>query len=1549
MKKTTLLSFYFSAICSLFIISEGVAQNFVTTWETTAASETITIPTDPGETYLYDVDWDNDGIFNDTGITGDASNTYLLPGVHTVVIRGTFPKIFFNNAGDKDKIIIINEWGTNQWVSMANAFEGCSNLIIAAPDTPDLSLVTDFSSMFKDAASLNQDISGWDVSTITNMSNMFNGATSFDQNIGMWNVSAVTNMTDMFANAGLGVNNYDSLLIGWADQTLQNGVSFHAGTSELCFGATSKTNIENIFSWTITDGDENCTDAFITSWKTDNTGTSADNQITIPTTGGGYNYEVDWGDGSRNTNVLGNITHTYPSAGMYTVKIRGNFPRIYFNDGGDKEKFLSVENWGANSWTSMEAAFYGCVNLAVNAPDTPDLSGVTSLAQTFKGATSFNNNINGWDVSTITDLTETFSQAGTFNQDLSGWNTTAVEFMDATFSQSGFNTSIDAWDVSNVTSMESMFAESSYNQPLSSWITTSLLSMDSMFANNEVFNQDINDWDVSNVTNMQGVFLNAKQFNMPLASWVVTSAQTMEGMFSNAEMFNQPIGSWTVTNVTNMSGMFTNALVFNQDISLWNVGMVTNMSNMFSGAEAFNQDISLWTVSMVADMSFMFAGAEDFNQDISGWIVGNVHTTENMFNNALLFNQDISGWDVAMVTNMEEMFTAAEAFDQDIGSWDITGVTNMDNMFTGVTLSITNYDALLIGWNAQAVQPGINFNGGNSMYCAGETAHEALIANSSWIIIDGGEEDIPPVPDVATLPSITRECAVTALTPPTAFDVCAGVVIATTPTNTFPITNQGANTIVWTYDDGNGNTVVQTQTVTITDTAAPTITTIANINLNATPGACGANVNFTPPVATDNCDFTVTSTHAPNDFFSIGETIVIYTATDTAGNTNESSFSITVTDAELPTFIACPIAFSVNAAPGSCGAVVNYTPPVGTDNCTVNVLSTHNSGQFFPVGVTTVTYTASDTTGNIATCSFDITVSDTVAPIFSGCPANITVNNDSGVCTAVVFYTAPTATDNCSASVTSTHTSGDTFSSGVTNVSYTATDPAGNAVICSFTVTVVDTEDPVISSCPIAIAQNTDLGTCTATVTWTPPLQTDNCSATLTSTHNSGDVFAAGITTVTYTATDPAGNTAICSFTVTISETEAPVIANCPVDISVPNQAGSCGATVSFTPPTQTDNCGANLTSSHLPGDFFPVGDTTVTYTATDTSGNTAVCNFVVTVLDTENPTFSTCPNDITVENDLGNCDALVSWTPPVGADNCSTSVTSSHTPGDEFQLGTTTVIYTATDPSGNSAVCSFNVTVEDAEMPIITNCPSDITIGNDFGDCDANVSWMPPTAVDNCVGLSLTSSHTSGDMFPVGTTTVIYTATDSVGNVTLCSFTVTVQDTEAPDINCLTDTSVFVDMTDYEVPDYVGEGLITSTDNCTATLTNIVQTPAPGTMLPVGSHTISIVVGDDALNEATCTFVLSVEAVLETVAFQLDKAALVLFPSPATSVVNIDVPEAIQVEKITLYDVSGRIVKVENFSTHNISLEISEIASATYFMQIETNFGTLTKQLIKE
>src|SRR5690606_37471068 len=176
-----------------------------------------------------------------------------------------------------------------------------------------------------------------------------------------------------------------------------------------------------------------------------------------------------------------------------------------------------------------------------------------------------------------------------------------------------------------------------------------------------------------------------------------------------------------------------------------------------------------------------------------------------------------------------------------------------------------------------------------------------------------------------------------------------------------------------------------------------------------------------------------------------------------------------------------------------------------------------------------------------------------------------------------------------------------------------------------------------------------------------------------------------------------AGNIATCSFTVIVIDETAPVFTGCITSDIVVTADGTCGKSVSWTPPTATDNCGVPMvTSNYSPDDIFPVGTTEIVYRAEDASGNFVTCSFNVVVVDQTNPVFTSCPSSQQVVATT-NCTANVLWTPPVATDNCGTVVlTSPHHPGSEFPLGTTTVIYTATDAAGNTAQCSFDVLVKD-------------------------------------------------------------------------------------------------------------------------------------------------------------------------------------------------------------------------------------------------------------
>ena len=305
------------------------------------------------------------------------------------------------------------------------------------------------------------------------------------------------------------------------------------------------------------------------------------------------------------------------------------------------------------------------------------------------------------------------------------------------------------------------------------------------------------------------------------------------------------------------------------------------------------------------------------------------------------------------------------------------------------------------------------------------------------------------------------------------------------------------------------------------------------------------------------------------------------------------------------------------------------------------------------------------------------------------------------MCGAIVNWNAPSITDNCFLDSTfASHQPGDTFSLGTFAVNYFAQDSVGNSSSCSFTITVEDNEPPTLV-CPNDTVVDNNSGFCAALVTYTSPVATDNCpgvNTVRTSGGASGSLFFLGTSGVTFLATDAAGNTSNCTFTITVVDNQPPVI-SCPADRIVNSDSGVCGATVTYPLPSFNDNCpGTNLNLIGGLGteSLFPVGVTEEIYSVTDLAGNSDTCTIKITVIDIEDP-FVTCPADTIITTDQGICGAVFTYSSPVGFDNCvidSLQQVSGLGSGAVFPLGMSTEIWSVLDSASNFDTCSFTVTV---------------------------------------------------------------------------------------------------------------------------------------------------------------------------------------------------------------------------------------------------------------
>ncbi len=687
--------------------------------------------------------------------------------------------------------------------------------------------------------------------------------------------------------------------------------------------------------------------------------------------------------------------------------------------------------------------------------------------------------------------------------------------------------------------------------------------------------------------------------------------------------------------------------------------------------------------------------------------------------------------------------------------------------------------------------------------------------------------------------------------------------------------------------------------VTRQDITPPTITWGGGnqtVNLGASCTATVPSYTASASVtAADNCSSggSLVITQSPvagSTLSGAGATTITLTATDAAANTAMATFTLTRVDATAPTFTWGGGNQTINLN-ASCAAVMPTYTSSGfiskSDNCSsgaaIVITQSPTAGSALSgTGVTAVTLTATDAAGNTTTAMFNLTRQDVTAPTISWTGGTQTINLGAG-CTAVMpDYTASpsiTKADGCTAvpTVTQSPAAGSTLTGvGATTVTLTAADASGNMTPTTFTLNRVDVGVPTISwtGGPQSINLNASCAATMPDYTASPSItKADGCTAvpTVTQSPAAGSALSAtGAVTVTLTATDASGNIASTTFTLDKMDVTVPTVSWTGGAQSI-NLDASCAAVMpDYTASasiTTADNCTAlpTITQSPAAGSALSgVGATTVTLTATDASTNSAMTTFTLNRLDVTNP-VAIAPSNMTVNADLGSCGAIVNFSVSA-TDNCSGSTAiSSPVSGTNFPIGTTTVLVVANDGSNNQGFASFDVVVVDNQAPMIMGTPANITVSNGVGMCGAVVTWTAATVMDNCTGSTISPSMASGSTFPIGTTAVIYTATDASGNITTSTFNVVVNDTELPVITVPGAQTVNLDnMCQAIMPNLVA--MSSATDNCAGSV--ITQSPAAGSTITGSAPvTVTITATDASMNIASNTVTITPNTAVPSVA----------------------------------------------------------------------------------
>lgn len=766
----------------------------------------------------------------------------------------------------------------------------------------------------------------------------------------------------------------------------------------------------------------------------------------------------------------------------------------------------------------------------------------------------------------------------------------------------------------------------------------------------------------------------------------------------------------------------------------------------------------------------------------------------------------------------------------------------------------------------------------------------------------------------------------------------------------FPL---GVTTVAYTATDAANNIATASFTIdVISDGEKPVISNVpADIVVDAWELLNYAVVTWDEPSATDNIGIDAfTPDYQSGSQFPVGITTVTYTAYDMVGNTETASFTITVNDVEKPRIENMPSTIDVNQDAGKSYATVSWPEPTAVDNVgVVSFTSNYTSGSQFNVGETVVTYTATDAANNSYSQSFTITVRDTEKPVITGIPSDFTVSTDDGKNYATVTWPEPTATDNVGIDVFSSNlANGTQFNLGTTQVTYTAVDESNNEITAIFYVTVIDTEAPTFGRVPESMIAYVKGDVTSERVDWTAPWVFDNVGVTSQSaSHSPGDAFPLGVTTVTYTASDAAGNTSNIFFTIeVISDGVKPTITDMPQDMEVSTDAGKNYATVTWTEPTATDDLLMyRLTSDYSIGSQFPLGTTTVTYTASDFVGNIETATFSITVIDTESPVISSMPENIVTDPAPGANYATVSWVEPTATDNVGVvSLVSDHDIGSQFGIGTTVVTYTATDAAGNTKNESFNVTLREFEKPVIKGMPSDITVSTDAGMDYATVTWAEPTANDNDGISTFGADFASGTQFPLGETTVTYTAVDHSGNIATATFTITVSDTESPVISGMPE-SIAVNTDEgmtYATVTWVEP---IATDN--VGVANFVADYTNGSQFPIGTTTVTYTATDAANNTQTARFTITVTSTTDVPDGKTFDVSV--YPNPAKDELRIRTGNDLHNGTYTIISTLGLVVKKGAILNGSADINIESLMKGIYVvkLQVDSNIRSIT--IVKE
>ena len=674
-----------------------------------------------------------------------------------------------------------------------------------------------------------------------------------------------------------------------------------------------------------------------------------------------------------------------------------------------------------------------------------------------------------------------------------------------------------------------------------------------------------------------------------------------------------------------------------------------------------------------------------------------------------------------------------------------------------------------------------------------------------------------------------------------------------------------------------------------------------------------------------------------------------------------------------------------------------------------NYTNSVDASAFYPIGTTAVTWEFVAANGQTETCTFDVIVIDNEAPV-GVCPDDIVVTTADDGCDAVVTFDLPTVTDNSIDNVQSALNVVGGIAANMSTLIPDASDfeldegenanfindgrddmyDDGNFLSTNFSSLFNYSENTIVSNG--VFGTNGRYATKKETNLWMLAAEMDGVTSFSITGETGADgdgIVNAYASTITVeglvysifvkrtieeigdSSSDPSINHLIiipenANATQTISS-DTDDDTNIISGLAGTNElyyflfatdngfevSNSTFETIATNFITALVGEGINdititQTEGLASGSTFPQGTTTNTFEFTDAAGNASTCSFDVIVEDNVDPI--PVAQNITVA--LG-VNGQVSITPDMvdngSSDNCDfTMVVIPSTFGCD-NLGPNAVILIVSDTAGNQEFTTAIVTVEDTTAATIVT--QDITVQLDAnGMASIEVSDIDNGSTDNCGIDTMVLDITDFSCDDLGENTVTLTVTDNEGNIDTATAVVTVVDDIAPVVaECPEDVAVDANGSDvYVMENYYD--VLDITDNCSTGII-VTQDPVVGTELTVGITPVTIAVTDASGNSTNCMF--NITTTLGTGA-SVALPELKLYPNPASDYVMIGKPGGIDINKVTVFDLTGRRVEMYNYTNTlhqtEVKVDLSRLPIASYMLHIQAANGlTAYKMVIKK